>query len=175
MWLTRFAIQRPMYMLMAIGMLIGVGLFSWTKLGVDLFPTLDYPYVQVTTVYPGAGPEAVDTLVTKKIEEAIADLNEVKTVTSTSQEGLSAVGIEFTERASKDAPQEVERKVNAIRDKLPSEAKAPVIGKLDFNAIPVLSLGLTGNRTLGQLQTLGEDVIKERLERINGVARVAAV
>ena len=58
MWLTRMAIQRPAYMLMAIGMLIFVGLFSWTKLNVDLFPSLDYPYVQVTTVYPGAGPEA---------------------------------------------------------------------------------------------------------------------
>ena len=140
MWLTRFAIQRPMYMLLAIAMLIGAGLFSWSRLGVDLFPALDYPYVQVTTVYPGAGPEAVDTLVTKKIEETIADLNEVKTVTSTSEEGISVVGIEFTERASKDSAQEVERKVNAIRDKLPTEAKAPIIGKLDFNAIPILSL-----------------------------------
>ena len=150
-------------------------LFSWSKLGVDLFPTLDYPYVQVTTVYPGAGPEAVDTLVTKKIEEAIADLNEIKTITSSSQEGLSSVGIEFTERASKDAPQEVERKVNAIRDKLPTEAKAPTIGKLDFNAQPVLSLALTGNRTLGQLQNFGEDVVKERLEKVSGVARVNLV
>src|SRR5947199_6942185 len=166
MWLTRFAIQRPMYMLMAIGLLIGVGLFSWTKLGVDLFPTLDYPYVQVTTVYPGAGPEAVDTLVTKKVEEAIADLNEVKTVTSTSQEGLSVVGIEFTERASKDSAQEVERKVNAIRDKLPTEAKAPTIGKIDFNDEPVLSLALPGHRTLGQLQTLGDDIVKDRLETV---------
>ena len=175
MWLTRIAIQRPAYMLMAIGMLILVGLFSWTKLNVDLFPSLDYPFVQVTTVYPGAGPEAVDTLVTKKIEEAISDLNEVKTVTSVSSEGVSSVGIEFTERAAKDAPQEVERRVNAIRDKLPTEAKVPTISKFDFSAEPVLTLALTGNRTLGQLQTLGEDVIKERLEKVSGVARVTLV
>ena len=175
MWLTRFAIQRPGYMLLAIGMVIGLGLFSWSKLGVDLFPTLDYPYVQVTTIYPGSGPEAVDTLVTKKIEEAIADINEIKTITSTSQEGISAVGIEFSERAPKDVIQEVERKVNGIRDKLPTEAKIPNVGKLDFNAAPVLTLALTGNRTLGQLQTMGDDFIKERLEKVNGVARVSLV
>ena len=71
MWLTRSAIHRPLYTLLAIGLLLGMGLYSWTKMGVDLFPKLDYPFVSVTTVYPGAGPEAVDTLVTKKIEEAI--------------------------------------------------------------------------------------------------------
>src|SRR5262245_40347039 len=134
MWLTRFAIHRPMLMLMAIGTVVGLGLFSWSKLGVELFPKLDYPYVAVTTVYPGAGPDAVDTLVTKKIEEALADLNEVDYMQSTSIEGVSTIAIAFTERASKDVPQEVERKVNAIRDELPREAKAPIISKFEINS-----------------------------------------
>jgi hydrophobic/amphiphilic exporter-1 (mainly G- bacteria), HAE1 family len=175
MWLTRIAIHRPMYLLLAITTIIGMGLLSWTRLGVELFPKLDYPYVTVTTVYPGAGPDAVDTLVTRKIEEVLADLNEVDVIQSTSTEGVSSIAIAFTERASKDSPQEVERKVNTVREKLPLDAKAPIIAKYEANAVPVLVFALTGPRTLGQLQTLGEDVVKDQLERIPGVARVSLV
>src|SRR5918995_218431 len=115
MSLTSVAIQRPLMMLMAIGATLVVGLVSWTKLGVDLLPALDFPIVVVTTVYPGAGPEAVDTLVTRPIEDAVAGMNDIDYIQSTSVEGGSTVIIFFTERAAKDSSVDVERRVSGIR------------------------------------------------------------
>src|ERR671931_2757015 len=112
MWLTNTAIKRPLFMLMVIGALLVVGFVSWSKLGVDLLPALDFPFVVVTTSYPGASPESVDTLVTKRIEDAVAGLNDIDYIQSTSVEGMSTVVIAFTEKAAKDSAVDVERRVN---------------------------------------------------------------
>src|SRR5919199_4003245 len=102
MLLTGLAIKRPLMMLMAIGALLVVGLVSWTRLGVDLLPALDFPVVVVTTAYPGASPEAVDTLVTKRVEDAVASINDIDYIQSTSVEGSSSVVIFFTDKAPRD-------------------------------------------------------------------------
>src|ERR1700682_328330 len=147
--LTTIAIRRPLFMLMVIGALLVVGLVSWTKLGVDLLPALDFPVVVVSTPYPGASPEAIDTLVTKNIEDAVASINDIDYIQSTSVEGVSSVIIIFTDKAAKDSSIDVERRVSAIRGKLPADVKAPTIGKFDPNAQPILLLTLSGNRDLG--------------------------
>ena len=116
MGLTAIAIRRPLLMLMGIGALLVVGLVSWTKLGVDLLPALDFPIVVVTTAYPGASPEAVDTLVTRKIEDAVVTINDIDYIQSTSTEGVSSVIIFFKDKAPKDSSIDVERKVSAIWD-----------------------------------------------------------
>ena len=103
MWLTSTAIKRPLFMLMVIGALLVVGLVSWTKLGVDLLPALDFPIVVVTTQYPGASPDAVDTLVTKPVEDAVATINDIDYIQATSVEGVSSVVIFFTDKAAKTA------------------------------------------------------------------------
>src|SRR3977135_4009501 len=95
MSLTNLAIRRPLLMLMAIGALLVVGLVSWTKLGVDLLPALDFPIVVVNTVYPGASPEAVDTLLTKRVEDAVVTINDIDYISSNSTEGVSTVVIFF--------------------------------------------------------------------------------
>ena len=172
MWLTRTAIQRPLIVLIVFGTILAFGLVSWTRLGVELLPAIEFPLVVVTTAYPGAGPEAVDTLVTRKVEDAVASLNEIKNIQSTSSEGVSSVTILFTERASKDSAQDVERRVSAIRSELPTDAKTPSIDKFDPNSQPIIELALGGTRDLGQLQRLGDDLIKKRLEGLPGVARV---
>lgn len=111
MQLTRLSITRPFLMLMVIGALLVVGLVSWSRLGVDLMPALDYPIVVVTTVYPGASPDAVHTLVTKPIEDAVASVNDIDYITSSSIEGLSTVVVFFTDKAAKDSANDVERHV----------------------------------------------------------------
>src|SRR6267378_6061510 len=125
MQLTNIAIKRPLFMLMVIGALLVVGLVSWTKLGVDLLPALDFPIVVVTTAYPGASPEAVDLLVTKKVEDAVASINDIDYIQSSSVEGISSVVIFFTDKAAKDSSIDVERRVSSIRGQLPTDAKAP--------------------------------------------------
>jgi len=175
MWLTSIAIKRPLFMLMVIGALLVVGLVSWTKLGVDLLPALDFPIVVVSTPYPGASPDAVDTLVTKPVEDAVASINDIDYITSSSVEGVSSVIIFFTDKAAKDSSIDVERRVSAIRGRLPTDAKDPTIGKFDPNAQPILLLTLSGNRDLGALQRLAEDKLQKRLEGTDGVAQVTLI
>ncbi|HEY0583256.1 MAG TPA: efflux RND transporter permease subunit, partial [Chloroflexota bacterium] len=175
MSLTNIAIRRPLFMLMVIGALLVVGGVSWTKLGVDLLPALDFPIVVVSTPYPGASPEAVDSLVTKRVEDAVASINDIDYIQSTSVEGVSTVIIFFTDRAAKDSSIDVERRVSAIRGQLPSDVKDPTIGKFDPNAQPILLLTVSGNRDLGALQRLGEDKLQKRLEGTSGVAQVSLV
>src|SRR5207237_4339499 len=138
MSLTNIAIRRPLLMLMAIGAVLVVGLVSWTKLGVDLLPALDFPIVVVSTPYPGASPEAVDTLVTKKVEDAVASVNDIDYIQSSSVEGLSSVIVVFTDKAAKDSSIDVERRVAGIRNQLPTDVKDPAVGKFDPNAQPIL-------------------------------------
>ena len=175
MWLTTVAIKRPLFMLMAIAALLVVGLVSWTRLGVDLLPALDFPIVVVSTAYPGASPEAVDTLVTRKIEDAVASVNDIDYMQSTSTEGASTVIIFFTERAAKDSSNEVERRVSGIRGTLPTDIRDPSVGKFDPNAQPILQLTVSGNRDLGALQLLGEEKIQKRLQSTTGVAQVTLI
>src|SRR6478609_11512592 len=103
MQITSIAIKRPLFMLMAIGALLIVGLVSWTRLGVDLLPALDFPIVVVSTAYPGASPDAVDTLITKPVEDAVATVNDIDYIQSSSLEGVSTVIIFFTDKAPKDS------------------------------------------------------------------------
>ena len=173
MWLTNVAIRRPLFILMVIGALLVVGLVSWTKLGVDLLPALDFPIVVVATPYPGASPDAVDTLVTKPVEDAVASINDIDYIQSSSVEGVSSVIIFFTDKAPRDSSIDVERRVSAIRGVLPTDAKDPTIAKYDPNAQPIMQLSISGNRDLGQLQRLAEDKIQKRLEATDGVAQVS--
>ena len=175
MWLTSTAIRRPLFMLMVICALLVVGLVSWTKLGVDLLPALDFPIVVVTTVYPGASPEAVDTLITRPVEDAVATIPDIDYIQSSSVEGVSSVIIFFTDKAAKDSSIDVERRVSALRAGLPTDAKDPSVGKFDPNAQPILLLTVSGNRDLGALQRLGEDKIEKRIEATDGVAQVTLV
>src|SRR5262245_59197233 len=144
MKLTAISIKRPLFMLMVIGGFVVIGLVSYSRLGLDLWPALDFPYVYVTTVYPGAGPEAVDTLVTRKIEDAVASTNDIDFIQSSSVEGFSAVLIAFTDKAAKDSSIDIERKVSAIRAQLPAEARDPTVAKLDPNSTPILQFSISG-------------------------------
>src|SRR6266545_1350048 len=175
MQLTNISIKRPLFILMVIGALLIVGLVSWTRLGVDLLPALDFPIVVVSTVYPGASPEAVDSLVTKKVEDAVASVNDIDYISASSVEGLSTVVIVFTDKAAKDSSVDIERRVSAIRGVLPADTRDPSVGKFDPNAQPILQLTVSGNRDLGALQRIGEDKLQKRLQGTNGVAQVSLI
>src|SRR5207247_1733827 len=132
MGLTSVSIRRPVFILMVVSALIVLGLSAVGKMRLELNPKVDFPFVSILTIYPGAGPAEVETQVTKKIEDAVASVNGVKNITSSSQEGQSAVNIEFNIGVANDvAASDVREKISAVRAALPLDAKDPVIQKFD--------------------------------------------
>jgi HAE1 family hydrophobic/amphiphilic exporter-1 len=176
MKLADISIQRPVFATMMIMALIVLGLFSYNKLNVDLYPNVDIPFVIVTTVLPGAGPEQMETDVTKKIEDAVNPVAGVDFIQSYSQESVSIVVVAFKlEVDGKIAAQDVREKVAAIRSELPNEIEDPIIQRFDFADLPIMSLTVSGERSDKEVTTFAKNIIKKRLENIPGVGAVNLV
>ncbi|MGE5429473.1 MAG: efflux RND transporter permease subunit [Syntrophomonadaceae bacterium] len=173
MKLADVSIKRPVFATMMIFALVVLGLFALTRLNVDLYPDVDIPVVVVTTILPGAGPEQIESDVTKLIEDAINPVAGVDHISSTSQEGVSIIVTQFKlEVDGKAAAQEVREKIAAIRSKLPTDIKEPVIQRYDPASQPILTLTVAGQRSEKELTTFTKDVIKKRLENVPGVGSV---
>jgi HAE1 family hydrophobic/amphiphilic exporter-1 len=176
MKLADVSIKRPVFATMMIFALIVLGLFSYLKLNVDLYPDIDIPFVVITTALPGAGPEQIENDVTKKIEDAVNPVAGVDYIQSTSQENLSIVIIAFKlEVDGKSAAQDVREKIAAIRAQLPAEIKDPVIQRYDAQSFPIFSLTVSGNKSPKDITSFTKDVVKKRLENIPGVGSVDLV
>jgi HAE1 family hydrophobic/amphiphilic exporter-1 len=140
---------------------------------VDLYPRVDVPNVVVTTIYPGAGPEEVESQVTKSIEDSVSSVNGVKNVNSFSQEGISVVDIELQLGTNMDsAMSDVRAKVDTAKMLLPPEAKNPIIQKYDIGSMPILYVGVSSKQSSREMRTLADEVIKNRLGKVPGVAAV---
>jgi hydrophobic/amphiphilic exporter-1 (mainly G- bacteria), HAE1 family len=176
MKLADVSIDRPVFATMMILALIVLGLFSYFKLNIDQFPDVDFPFVTATTVLPGAGPEQIETDVTKKIEDAVNTIAGIDHIQSISQEGVSIVIIQFKlEVKGQQAAQEVREKISAIRADLPTDIKDPVIQRIDPASQPIFTLTVSGERSDKEITTYTKDVIKKRLENVPGVGRVDLV
>lgn len=175
--IPKLSINSPVLITMVMTALVVVGALSFTRLPVDLLPNVSFPVVAISTVYPGASAADVENNITKPIEEAVSSLNGVDTVTSTSQENLSLITIQFKlENDPQKAAQDVQEKINAIRGSFPRDALSPTIQRFDFSAIPIVTLGVadqTGQLKPEDLRRLVDNSIRPRLERIPGVAQVA--
>jgi HAE1 family hydrophobic/amphiphilic exporter-1 len=177
MFLSNLSIKHPVFATMMMAALAVLGIASYSQLKVDMFPKVEIPVVTVTTIYPGAGPEAVEREVTKKIEEEINTVEGVKHIESISQEGLSNIVVEFQlEVSAVNASQDVRGKIAAIRGDLPLEIEEPIIQRIDFGQMPVLSIGIDAPGLSPQAATTYADrVLKKRLESVRGVGSVALV
>jgi HAE1 family hydrophobic/amphiphilic exporter-1 len=174
MGLTRLAIFRPLTMLMIILGLVVLGYRSLTELPVDRYPSVNFPYVSVVTVFPGAGPEDVEDLVVKPIEDAVTGIPGIDQLLSVSQEGVGIVVVAFEEGVDgNQAAIDVERQVATVRGELPTEAYDPSIIKADINAIPIMEIILSGPQGQDALFEVARDDIKPRLQTIRGVAAVS--
>ncbi|HLH72456.1 MAG TPA: efflux RND transporter permease subunit, partial [Chloroflexota bacterium] len=174
--ITQFSIRNPLVVITVAVTLALFGLYTYFTLGVSLFPSVNFPEVQITTVDAGADPATIETEVTKPIEEAIAALPNVDTVTSTSSEGVSSVDVQFTTAADPNLVSvDVERQISSIRSKLPSEADAPSIFKLDLNTIPVIAVMVSGPQSLDQIQAVANDRLQNALESVPGVGSVQII
>src|ERR687892_1080111 len=173
MWISDISIRRPVFATMVIMSFMVLGAVSMTRLGIDLFPEVNFPFVNVLVPYPGAGPEEVETLVTRPIEDAVAGINGVKRVISTSTEGFSRVGIELRlEVDPQAAAAEVREKVAAIRERLPEQIKDPTIQRFDVSALPIMAFAVGSPQRSDVTRRQVEDDLKPLLEQIDGVAAV---
>ncbi|HUU35974.1 MAG TPA: efflux RND transporter permease subunit, partial [Vicinamibacterales bacterium] len=173
MWISDTAIKRPVFATMSIMSFVVLGLVSMGRLGIDLFPEVNFPFINVGVVFPGAAPEEVESLVTQKVEDAVSGINGVKRVISTSTEGFSRVGVELRlEVDAQAAAAEVREKVAAIRGQLPPDIEDPTIQRFDVAALPVMVYAVGSTQPSDRVRRQVEDDLKPLLEQIDGVAAV---
>jgi multidrug efflux pump len=174
MTLSRISIKRPVLASMMSLALVLFGVISALRLPVRELPDIDPPIVSVTTVYPGANASVVETEVSERLEEAINNIEGIKTLTSQSREQVSTITIEFDLSREIDlAAQDVRDRVSRVRDRLPESIREPIIAKQDADARPIIWIGMFSDTYSPlQLTTLAERQIKNRLQTVRGVSSV---
>ena len=184
MWFTRVSLKNPVFATMVMLALVVMGLFAYQRLKVDQFPNVDFPVVVVSTEYPGASPEIVESEVSKKIEEAVNSIAGINALTSRSYENQSVVVIEFQLHIDgRKAADDVREKVAAIRPSLRTEVKEPKVLRFDPASRAIWSLAVVpdtstpGLRATNQVEMTNwsEQVLKKRLENVRGVGSVTLV
>jgi multidrug efflux pump len=172
--LSEVSIQRPVFAtVMSLAILL-FGLISYTRLPVREYPDIESPIVSVTTIYVGASPQTVETEITDVLEEQLSTIEGVKLITSSSQEQVSRITVEFNlNRDVDEAANDVRDRVSRIRGQLPSTSEEPIVAKQDVNAQPIIWLALSGEKysTL-ELSEVADNVLAERLQRVEGVGAV---
>ena len=173
MTLSQFSIRRKVAMTCVILMLAILGIFAYGKIGIDLLPKFDVPYVQVTAIYPGASPEEIEIDVARRIEDAIASLEGLKHITTVCMENAAALTLEFELGTDVDVMiHQVREKINTIMDDFPDAVETPQLSKININAIPVVTLYLTGSRTLDEMYDYVDDKLSDIFSAVPGVGEV---
>ena len=176
MTITELAVKRSTLVVIVFTALSLLGIYCYTMLNYELIPKIEVPIVAVIAQYPGASPDEVESAVTKKLEDALSALENVKYMRSTSQEGSSMIVIELVPNASVDkALQDAQRKVNAVQYLLPAGAKTPSLSSFSTDQIPILKLGVKANMPSTVLYQTTKDKIKPQLSKINGVGEVSLI
>ena len=173
MTITELSIKRPILIIVIFMALTLLGVVGYNQLKYELFPNINIPTVNITTNYDGASASAVESTVTKRIEDAVSGLDKVDTITSTSQEGVSQVTITFTQDANIDfALQDAQRKVSQILSALPDGVDTPSVSKVSLDDMPILITGFTSNLPDTKFYQLMNDFVKPSLSEVSGVGQV---
>ncbi|MCB1060665.1 MAG: efflux RND transporter permease subunit [Calditrichaeota bacterium] len=173
MTVTELAIKRPSAVAMFFLAIAVMGLMLYQRLPVDLLPTMNWPMVTIVTVWPGAGPQEVETMVSRPIEDAVVSLNKLKHIRSVNRENASVVMLEFDMSANSDIVlQETQRVITTIRAQLPDDAEEPQIYKADLGSLPILRLAVSSEMSQPDLFTFVDELIRPKLEQVDGVGQV---
>tara|TARA_R110000787_G_scaffold98736_2_gene203021 strand:+ start:6031 stop:9117 length:3087 start_codon:yes stop_codon:yes gene_type:complete len=171
--LPTISINRYVMTTMLSAVLILFGIIGYSRVGVDRYPTTEFPLVAITTNLIGANPDVIDAAITNVIETAVNGVPGIEHISSDSSPGQSTVVITFNlDKDINVAFDEVQAKVNQTLNQLPDDADPPVVAKLEFGAAPIMWLALEGDRTLQQLNSYAINVIKKNLETVNGVGEI---
>ncbi len=166
-------IRRPVLTTVIYIIVIVIGIFSLWRLPIDLMPEITYPSITVVTNYGNAGPQEMEELITKPIESALAGVQGIEEITSTSSEGLSRVRTSFIWGTNLDeASNDIRDRIDRILGRLPDDVERPMIRKFDLSAFPIMMLGVGSDLDPAEVRLLIEDQIQYRLERVDGVASV---
>lgn len=173
MGLTETSIKRPIATTMVYLIVIVLGITGLRYLPVDLLPPIEFPRLTVTTDYPNVGPEEIETIITDRIENALAGIANVEEVTSSSDEGRSRVTLNFAQNTNLDeAANDIRAALDRVRRNLPDEADTPRVRKFDPNDSPIVILGAQSTRPLDELTRTLERDISKRIEQVPGVGAI---
>lgn len=171
--MTRLSIKRPVGISMIVAFFVVLGLYSYYRIGVELLPALNTPYVTVSVKYPGASAESVEQEVVKPVEDALSSVSGVKKITSTARYERARVTLELDFATNADtAAIDASKKVEAIANKLPDEADSPVVIKRDMNAKPIVELAVLSDHSLADTYTETDNVFSEVIQQAGGVSEV---
>ncbi len=173
MKLAEVSIKRPSIIIVLFILLTLGGIFSYTQLGYELIPKFEVNVISIQTIYPGAAPSEVENSVTKKIEDAISSLENVKKIESKSLESVSVVIITLNSTADVNfLLTDAQRKINAILNDLPEDAESPSLNKFSLDDVPIINLSVTSTVSEKELYDLLDQKIQPVFARIDGVAKV---
>ena len=173
MSLPELSIRRHVLAWMISSIFILLGIISFQKIGIDKFPTIDFPILTVTTTLQGASPEIIDSSITNLIEEAVNTTPGIESIKSSSSPGVSVVSVTFNlDKDIEVAFNEIQSKINQLARRLPDDIVPPVVRKVETNASAIMWLGLTGDRTVQQLNLYANNFLKKKLETVDGVGYV---
>ncbi|WZL80892.1 efflux RND transporter permease subunit [Vallitaleaceae bacterium 9-2] len=173
MKVSSIAVKRPVTTVMFILVIVLFGMVSATRLPIDLFPNIEIPVAIVSTSYSNVGPEEIETLVTRPIEEAVGTVSNIDTIQSMTMEGTSIVVIQFKFGTDMDfAALDIREKVDLVKGMLPDGASDPMVMQIDVNSEAIIQMSISG-ADVATLQTYADDVVKPAIERVQGVASVS--
>ena len=168
---AKFSVKKPVTITMMILIVIVLGAVSLSKLQIDLLPQMELPYVMVQTSYSGAGPEEIENMITKPLEQTVATVENIEGIMSYSNEGSSIVLMQFAFGTDMDDVMlQLRENIDMIEGFLPEGTSSPIVAKLDPNAMPIIQMAVSSKGDIHTTQKIAEDVISPRLERIEGTA-----
>jgi len=169
--LSKFSVKKPVTITMMILIVLLLGAVSLSKLQVDLMPSIELPYVMVQTSYSGAGPEEIENLISKPLEQTLATVENIETIISISNEGSSILLMQFDFNTDMDDTiLSMREKIDMIKGYLPDGTTSPIVLKMDPNSMPIIQLAISSKGDIYTTQKIAEDVIQPRLEKIEGSA-----
>lgn len=171
--LTHYSITHPVGISMIVLFFVVLGLYSYWRIGVELYPNINTPFVVVSVDYEGADAESVEQQITKPVEDALSAVSGVRHITSRSNTGRSRVTLELDFSTDADAAAtDALQKVNAIRGQLPDDADDPVVQKRDMDAAPIIDLAVMSSHPLDEMYSLADNTFVNELSRASGVSDV---
>jgi HAE1 family hydrophobic/amphiphilic exporter-1 len=176
MFLSDLSIRKPVLVTMIVMSFAVIGLYSFLRLGVDNWPNVNFPFAVVSVIYPGAGPEEIESQVIKPMEDEITTLAGIRHITSQCLENRGLIFVEFELGTKIDfAAMDIKDKVDAILPTLPQDLEPPVVLKFDFSQTPIMNLALQSTRPPDELYDIADNVVKAQLNRVSGLAQIEIV
>ena len=174
--LARLSLTRPIFVTSIVLLMLFMGVLSYSKLGVDLFPEIEIPVVTVVVPYRGAGPNEIESLVVRPLEEELSTLGGIKRVLSNCGDGMGSVTCQFYSNTDmKNAEQQVRNRVANVRYRLPREIDEPSVLRISLSDQAVIEVGLEADMPPAKLYDLAKEEIKNRIEQVPGVGKVDLV